>query len=138
MRTCPQCQSTERQVKNGQTVAGSQRYWCQGCGRKYTPVPKAHSYPPEVRALAVRLSSEGWSRRGIARHLGVAHQSVSNWVTRQAAVLAEAPPPPAAVDPVWTATPSSSAARAHRACSVTAVDGMDDMDATITDVVGAF
>ena len=100
MRTCPQCQSTERQVKNGQTVAGSQRYWCQGCGRKYTPAPKAHSYPPEVRALAVRLSSEGWSRRGIARHLGVAHQSVANWVTRQAEVLPDAPPPPAAVDPV--------------------------------------
>ncbi|HEC21575.1 MAG TPA: hypothetical protein ENI95_01520 [Chloroflexi bacterium] len=36
MVSCPHCQSTERQVKAGCTSAGSQRYLCRRCERKYT------------------------------------------------------------------------------------------------------
>jgi len=95
MHTCPSCGSNKRQVKNGQTRYGSQRYWCQGCGRKYTPEPKVHAYPSEVRAQAARMYSDGRSLRGIARHLGVAHQTVANWVTARTNASPDHPSTPA-------------------------------------------
>jgi transposase-like protein len=97
MNTCPSCQSTARQVKNGQTASGSQRYWCRGCGRKYTPAAKGRGYPAEVRAQAARLYVDGGSLRWIARHLGVVHQTVAHWVSAQADALPAAPPQPASV-----------------------------------------
>jgi transposase-like protein len=94
MNRCPYCQSTERQIKNGQTAAGSQRYWCRRCGRKYTPEPKAQGYPPEVRRQALRMYVDGGNLRRIGRTLGVVHQTVANWVTAAAAALPEQPPQP--------------------------------------------
>ncbi len=41
---------------------------------------------------------DGSSLRWIARHLGVVHQTVSNWVTAQADALPAAPPQPAVVE----------------------------------------
>ena len=81
MYTCPSCQSTDHQVKNGRTAAGSQRYWCRCCGRKYTPEPKAQGYPPEMRRQALRMYVDGGNLRRIGRTLGVVHQTVANWVT---------------------------------------------------------
>ena len=87
MNTCPSCGSNERQVKNGETRCGSQRYWCKGCGRRYTPDSKPHAYPPEMHATAMRMHSDGCSLRGIARHLGVAHPTVGRWITARNEVL---------------------------------------------------
>jgi transposase-like protein len=65
---CPHCENTTQQVKAGYTEAGSQRYQCQHCGRKYTPVPKQQGYPEEMRQQAIRWSVDGMNLRRIARH----------------------------------------------------------------------
>ncbi|QYO63175.1 helix-turn-helix domain-containing protein [Leptolyngbya sp. 7M] len=66
--------------KSGRTKAGSQRYQCQYCHRRYTPQPKEQGYPDTVRQQAIRLYVDGMNLRRIARHLGVVHQTVANWV----------------------------------------------------------
>ena len=93
MNTCPKCHSTERQVRNGTTPSGSQRFKCQLCGRKYTPQPKLQGYPDAVRAQAVRMAVDGMSFRQIARQLGVAHKSVMLWVKAHSDQLTAAPVP---------------------------------------------
>ncbi|MBL8109296.1 MAG: IS1 family transposase, partial [Anaerolineales bacterium] len=35
MLKCPKCEATTRQNKSGKTEAGSQRYRCMHCQRKY-------------------------------------------------------------------------------------------------------
>ncbi|HFQ93294.1 MAG TPA: IS1 family transposase, partial [Anaerolineae bacterium] len=40
MPVCPRCHAKEFQIKDGRTPAGSQRYKCKQCGRRYTPSPK--------------------------------------------------------------------------------------------------
>src|SRR5581483_1763002 len=97
MMTCPSCQSTERQVKNGRTRSGSQRYWCRPCGRKYSPQAKDHRYPLAMRHTAVQLYVDGMNLRRIARQLGVVHQTVANWVAAHAAALPATPPGPPTV-----------------------------------------
>lgn len=97
MNTCPHCQQNTRQVKVGRTKAGSQRYQCQHCRRRYTPQPKAQGYPDSVRQQAMRLYVDGMNLRRIARHLGVVHQSVANWVAAHAALLPDTPPQPETV-----------------------------------------
>jgi transposase-like protein len=94
MNTCPHCQETRRQVKVGRTKAGSQRYQCQFCRRRYTPQAKEQGYPEAVRQQAIRLYVDGMNLRRIARHLGVVHQTVANWVAAQAASLPDTPPQP--------------------------------------------
>ncbi len=97
MKPCPYCQQTTRQVKIGRTKAGSQRYQCQHCHRRYTPQPKEQGYPEAVRQQAVRLYVDGMNLRRIARHLGVVHQTVANWVAAHAATLPDTPPQPETV-----------------------------------------
>lgn len=80
MNKCPHCQESTRQVKVGRTKAGSQRYQCQYCHRRYTPQPKEQGYPDTVRQQAIRLYVDGMNLRRIARHLGVVRQTVANWV----------------------------------------------------------
>ena len=94
MPTCPACQATEHQLKAGRHASGSQRYQCRACGRKYTPAPTPHGYPVAVRAQAVRLYLDGLSLRQIARHLGVVHQTVANWVAAHSDHLPAPPTPP--------------------------------------------
>jgi len=93
MQTCPNCQATTRQNKAGKTKAGSQRYRCMYCQRKYTPEPKPHGYPESVRQRAIEMYVDGGNFRRIARHLKVNHQSVANWVVGHAEALPEAPVP---------------------------------------------
>jgi transposase-like protein len=90
---CPQCSNHTQQIKSGRTEAGSQRYKCKACGRRYTPEPKTPGYSDEVRMQAVRMYVDGLNLRRIARHLGVNHQSVANWVKAYAAQLPPAPLP---------------------------------------------
>ena len=90
---CPHCGRAEHQVKAGLTRAGSQRYRCKPCGRRYTPEPKQRGYPQALREQALRMYVDGMNFRRIARHLGVHHQSVINWVNAYAEALPEAPVP---------------------------------------------
>ena len=75
------------------TDAGSQCYKCQECHHRYTPEPKPRGISDEVRLKAVRMYVDGGNVRRIARHLGVSHQSVANWVNAFAAQLPDAPVP---------------------------------------------
>jgi len=97
MKRCPRCQSTEHQVKAGQTARGSQRYRCR-CGCKYTPEPKPIGYGAELRQAALRMYVDGMNVRRIARHCGVVHQTVANWVAAAAERLPEHPPQPERVE----------------------------------------
>lgn len=78
--TCPKCHQNERQVKDGRTAAGSQRYRCRLCKCRYTPDPKERGYDEEIRLQALQLFLEGVSLRQVSRILEVNHQSVANWV----------------------------------------------------------
>jgi transposase-like protein len=80
MPVCPRCHASEFQIKDGRTPAGSQRYKCKQCSRRYTPSPKESGYDEEVRLQALTLYLEGVSLREVARILSVNHQSVANWV----------------------------------------------------------
>ena len=101
MRICPSCQSTTRQVKHGRNPSGSQRYLCQTCKRTYTLEPTPYGYDAATRQHALRLYTDGMNLRRIARHLGVVHQTVANWVAAHADALPDQPPPPPT--PVQTA-----------------------------------
>jgi transposase-like protein len=92
--TCPHCQRADHQQKVGQTSSGSQRYLCVSCQRKYTPKPKPRGYDEAIRRQAIRFYVDGMNLRRIARHLGVVHQTVANWVAAYAATLPDAPPAP--------------------------------------------
>ena len=90
---CPYCKNADSQVKSGKNRSGTQRYVCKVCQRYYTPEPKQQGYPDEVRLQAVRMYVDGLNLRRIARHLGVNHQSVANWVKAYAALLPAVPLP---------------------------------------------
>lgn len=94
-KICPHCQRHDRQLKIGRTPSGSQRYVCVSCQRKYTPQPKAQGYAPDVRRQAIQFYVDGMSLRRIARHLGVVHQTIANWVAAHVATLPDTPPLPA-------------------------------------------
>lgn len=100
MKTCPQCQATTKQHKIGRTQAGSQRYQCRVCGKRYTPEPKDIGYPDDMRQRAVQLYSDGMNFRRIARHLGINHQTVINWVNAYTAALPSQAPQPETVEVV--------------------------------------
>ena len=93
MITCPHCQRTTRQNKAGITNAGSQRYRCMYCNRKYTPEPKQQGYPDSLRQRAVEMYVDGGNLRRVARHLKVSPQTVASWVTELAEALPNAPMP---------------------------------------------
>ena len=63
------------------------------CHCKYTPEPKQHGYPDEMRKQAVQMYIDGMNLRRIARHFGIHHRTVSLWVQASAASLPEAPVP---------------------------------------------
>ena len=93
MITCPHCQATTRQNKAGITKAGSQRYRCMYCNRKYTPEPKKQGYPESMRKRALEMYVDGGNLRRIARHLKIAPQTVAYWVTEVAKAMPNAPVP---------------------------------------------
>jgi transposase len=93
MKKCPHCHETTRQNKAGKTDAGSQRYRCMHCQRKYTPDPKPQGYPAHLRQRAVELYVDGGNLRRIARHLKVHHRTVALWVAEHAEALPNVPMP---------------------------------------------
>jgi transposase-like protein len=90
---CPHCHETTRQNKAGRTDAGSQRYRCMHCNRKYTPDPKAQGYPESLRKRAAEMYVDGMNQRKIARQLKVHHRTVALWVVDRAETLPQAPLP---------------------------------------------
>jgi len=98
MLQCPHCHNTTRQNKAGKTEAGSQRYRCMYCQRKYTPEPKLHGYPENLRQQASAMYVDGMNLRKIARHLKVHHRTVALWVMDRAETLPNAPMPQEAKD----------------------------------------
>jgi len=94
MITCPHCQRTEQQVKVGTNRSDSQRYLCQECRRKYTPVPNDQGYSQALRRQAVENYVDGMNFRRIARQLKVSHTSVMNWVKAHADSLPPCAPLP--------------------------------------------
>ncbi|HSG42834.1 MAG TPA: helix-turn-helix domain-containing protein [Anaerolineales bacterium] len=90
---CPSCKHTENQSKSGFTKAGSQRYVCKFCGKRYTPKPKHHGYSRKVRLQAVGMYVDGMGFRQIGRHLQVDHVTVMNWVRTYASHLVETDAP---------------------------------------------
>lgn len=94
MITCPHCQRSEGQVKGGMTQAGSQRYLCKVCRRRYTPDPKPIGYEASVRRQAIRLYVDGNNQRRVARQIGVSQGSVSNWARDFADSLPDETPQP--------------------------------------------
>src|SRR5215211_4441145 len=87
---CPHCKKTTRQNKAWQTDAGSQRYRCMHCGRKYTPEPKHQGYPDSLHKRAAEMYVDGMNLRKIARHLNVHHRPVALWVVNHAEALPNA------------------------------------------------
>ena len=93
MKTCPKCHNNEKQVKNGFNRSGSQRWRCQAYGKRYTPQPNEIGYSDEMRRKAVAMYVDGGNFRRIARHLGVDHKTIINWVKAHVAQLDAAPVP---------------------------------------------
>ena len=90
---CPKCSAIVKQNKIGKTSAGSQRYRCFVCQCKYTPEKKPRGYSPELRKQALRFYVDGMNLRRIARHLGIHHRTVSDWVRAHAESLPATPMP---------------------------------------------
>ena len=91
---CPHCHKTTRQNKAGRTDAGSQRYRCMHCQRKYTPEPKLQGYPESLRQRAAEMYVDGMNLRKIARQLKVHHRTVALWIVDRAETSPHAPMPP--------------------------------------------
>jgi len=81
-------------MKAGRTEAGSQRYRCGHCQRRYSPNAKEHGYPDAMRQQAIRLYSDGMNYRRIGRFLRVDHVTVMLWVKAHADRLPARPPVP--------------------------------------------
>jgi len=91
--SCPKCGAREKQIKDGKTAAGSQRFRCKVCHCRYTPEPRDQGYDEEVRLQALTLHLEGVSLREIGRLLNVNHQSIANWITDYSNYFPEDLPP---------------------------------------------
>jgi len=90
---CPKCKVEKEQNKDGLTQAGSQRYRCKACGKRYTPEPKEQGYSQDIRDLAVSMYADGLNLRQIGRHLKVSHSTVIRWLKAHAEQLPDAPVP---------------------------------------------
>lgn len=79
---CPYCRSYSRQMRNGRHRSGSAKVKCNACKRNYTIWPKIKGYPFFIQFAALSLYARLKNYRLVARHCGVHHQSVINWVKR--------------------------------------------------------
>lgn len=90
---CPACAATTRQTRAGFNRCGTQRRHCQHCRRYYTLQPKQKGYSLEVRQAALRMYVDGINLRRTARLVGVAPQTVVNWVKDACDTLPPRPTP---------------------------------------------
>lgn len=76
--SCPSCKSTILK-RSGKTKTGKQVFQCKTCKRRFTktsvpsPTRLHHSIELSIRDLL----SQGWSMRAIAKHLGIAKETVA-------------------------------------------------------------
>lgn len=83
MPTCPKCQSLPI-VKAGM-IRRKQRYKCKTCGYFFTdPAQHSRGYTPSLKQQALAMALDGNGIRQAARHVGVSHVSVLNWVKQAA------------------------------------------------------
>jgi transposase-like protein len=82
-KCCPHCGNTTEQTKQGFTSAGSQRYKCHKCGKKYTPRPKTNAYSEEVRENAIKTYLTGISARKVGQRYGFSKANVLNWIKKR-------------------------------------------------------
>lgn len=90
---CPSCDSQHRQIRNGKSVDGRQRFLCRDCGHRYTQEPRSNAYPAELHEQAVRLYLEQNGFRRIGRLLHINHQTVANWIKEREQKQPPAPLP---------------------------------------------
>jgi insertion element IS1 protein InsB len=82
---CSQCGS-EDIVKNGADYKGDQKYYCHHCHAYGTLEPQGHS-TEEQKEMALRAYQERVSMRGITRIFGIARQTLTQWLKKEASVL---------------------------------------------------
>jgi len=76
---CPRCNGAAGQWKVGLTRAGSQRYKCSACDKRYTPDRKEWAYTEEERKDALRLMSLGMSGRKVGAYKKMHHGNIYRW-----------------------------------------------------------
>lgn len=86
---CERCKKEDKQIKVGKTKAGSQRYQCKYCGKKYTPNPKERTYSEETKKQAIKLYMEGNSGRAVGRILGISKNTCLYWIREYAKTIEE-------------------------------------------------
>lgn len=79
-RQCPKCRTAEHQVNIGYNRSGTRRCQCRICGMRYTPEPKKHEYPDEIKQQALRMYRSGASGRAIGKALGMNKANVYHWL----------------------------------------------------------
>ena len=82
-KRCPKCGKTAKQIRAGRNASGNQRCKCKECGIYYTPEPKRHAYPEEIRKLAIKMYYGGISGRGVGKILGMNKSNVMNWIKKE-------------------------------------------------------
>ena len=84
LKTCPACQASDGQMKNGSNRSGTQRIVCRHCKKSYTLEPKRNAYDEQTRALALKIYYAGASGRGVGKVLGMSKANVYNWIKKTA------------------------------------------------------
>ena len=83
MSTCPTCQSSTC-VKAG-IVRNKQRYKCKSCGYFFTdPASHTRGHSAELKQQALAMVLDGNGIRQEARHTGISHVSILNWIKQAA------------------------------------------------------
>ena len=78
-KTCPRCNSTERQMLDGKNQSGTQKCLCGLCKKSYTLNPKSRAYSDDVRTQALKLLMAGMSGRRVGQLLGFSKANAYNW-----------------------------------------------------------
>jgi len=101
MMKYPHRADKKKQVKTGKTTSGSQMDKCKIYNRKYTITRKHHVTTKAKREQAIHLVFDGIGQRQAARHIGVSHRTVANWLGEYADnLLVNLPAPEDKVDAI--------------------------------------
>jgi len=80
---CPKCGINTNQQRYGVTGAGSQRYICGKCAKRYTPNKKKWAYSESEKELAVRAYYMSGSGRGVGKIMKMHHSNVLRWIIKK-------------------------------------------------------
>ena len=81
-RRCPECGKAEKQVNAGRNRSGTQRCYCNECGKYYTFEPKRNAYDEKTRKQALKIYYSGVSGRKVGLILGMSKANVYNWIKK--------------------------------------------------------